>query len=63
MFIRLYKVFISPLLFSSCRYYPTCSEYAYQAIEKWGVRKGARLALRRLWRCRPFGGGGIDLVP
>ncbi|MGH9432357.1 MAG: membrane protein insertion efficiency factor YidD [Terriglobia bacterium] len=54
---------MSPLLFSSCRYYPTCSEYAGQAIEKWGVGKGVRLALRRLWRCRPFGGGGIDPVP
>ncbi|HUY15097.1 MAG TPA: membrane protein insertion efficiency factor YidD [Terriglobia bacterium] len=61
--IRFYKVFFSPLLFSSCRYYPTCSEYAYQAIEKWGVRKGLRLAMRRLARCRPLGGGGIDLVP
>ena len=61
--IRFYKIFLSPLLFSSCRYYPTCSEYAYQAIEKWGVRNGTRLALRRLARCRPLGGGGIDLVP
>lgn len=62
-FIRFYQACLSPVLPSSCRFYPSCSAYAYEAIEKWGVRRGAGLALRRLLRCRPFGGHGYDPVP
>jgi len=48
---------------SPCRYYPTCSAYAAEALERHGVWRGGRLAARRLLRCHPFGGRGIDLVP
>ncbi|MGH9328738.1 MAG: membrane protein insertion efficiency factor YidD [Terriglobia bacterium] len=61
--IRLYQVLVSPILPSSCRFYPTCSAYAYGAVQKWGVRRGAWLALRRLARCHPFGGSGYDPIP
>ncbi|MDQ7783134.1 MAG: membrane protein insertion efficiency factor YidD [Desulfomonilaceae bacterium] len=61
--IRLYQILISPLLTSSCRFYPTCSEYARDAVLRYGVFKGSWLALRRLLRCRPFGPGGFDPVP
>lgn len=61
--IRFYQASLSPALPSSCRYYPSCSFYAYQAVEKWGVARGAGLALRRLLRCRPFGSRGFDPVP
>lgn len=63
LLIRGYKRFISPLLPPSCRFYPTCSDYAYEAIEKHGVIKGGRLAVWRVLRCNPFGKGGIDPVP
>jgi len=61
--IRFYQACLSPTLPSSCRFYPSCSEYAYEAVEKWGTRRGIRLALGRLMRCRPFGPHGIDPVP
>jgi uncharacterized protein len=61
--IRLYKIVLSPLLPSSCRYVPTCSEYGYEAIEKYGVLKGGYLAIRRILRCHPFRPGGYDPVP
>ncbi|HEV2500854.1 MAG TPA: membrane protein insertion efficiency factor YidD [Terriglobia bacterium] len=61
--IRVYQVFISPALPSACRFYPTCSEYAREAIENWGVWRGSWLALRRLARCHPLGEHGIDPVP
>ncbi len=61
--IRFYQVCLSPSIPSSCRFYPSCSGYAYEAVSKWGVRKGATMALERLLRCRPFGGGGYDPVP
>jgi uncharacterized protein len=61
--VRFYQACISPLLPSSCRYYPSCSVYAYDAIEGWGVKRGLRMALGRLLRCRPFGGYGYDPVP
>jgi len=48
---------------SGCRFYPTCSQYTYEAIEQYGVFKGVRLAGRRLMRCHPYHEGGIDLVP
>lgn len=62
-FIRSYQSIISPILPSTCRFYPTCSAYAYEAVEKWGVRRGTSLALARVLRCRPFGGFGYDAVP
>lgn len=49
--------------YGCCRYYPTCSEYAYESIDKYGVIKGGNLALRRLGRCHPWSQGGVDLVP
>ncbi|MBR5614685.1 MAG: membrane protein insertion efficiency factor YidD [Clostridia bacterium] len=59
--IKFYRRFISPLTPPSCRYYPTCSEYAILAIKKYGVLKGTLKALWRILRCNPFSKGGIDL--
>jgi hypothetical protein len=61
--IRFYQACLSPTLPSSCRYYPSCSTYAYEAVEKWGIWRGVRVALGRLLRCRPWGGHGHDPVP
>ncbi len=61
--IRGYKRLISPMLTPSCRFYPTCSVYAIEALEKYGALKGTWLALRRVARCHPFHKGGIDYVP
>jgi putative membrane protein insertion efficiency factor len=61
--IRFYQACISPALPSSCRYYPSCSEYAYAAVEKWGCVLGLKMALARLLRCWPWGGYGCDPVP
>jgi putative membrane protein insertion efficiency factor len=63
MLIRFYKREISPMLPPSCRFTPTCSEYAMQAVEKYGAVKGGYLALRRILRCNPFHKGGYDPVP
>ncbi|MBQ1255987.1 MAG: membrane protein insertion efficiency factor YidD [Clostridia bacterium] len=63
MLIRFYKREISPLLPPCCRFTPTCSEYAMQAVEKYGALKGGYLALRRILRCNPFHKGGYDPVP
>lgn len=60
--LRFYKRAISPNLPPSCRYQPTCSEYAYEAVEKYGILKGGRLAIWRILRCNPFGGSGYDPV-
>lgn len=60
--IRIYKLVISPLLPSACRFHPTCSEYMRDAIEKHGVLKGVGMGLRRLSRCHPFHQGGFDPV-
>ena len=60
--IRTYKLVISPLLPSACRFHPTCSEYMKDAIEKHGVWKGIGMGLRRLSRCHPFHQGGFDPV-
>jgi putative membrane protein insertion efficiency factor len=60
--LRFYKALVSPLLPSACRYYPTCSEYMRQAVDKHGVRYGVWLGLRRLIRCHPFHIGGFDPV-
>jgi putative membrane protein insertion efficiency factor len=62
--IRLYQVTLSPLLGpSKCRFKPTCSHYAVEAIEEWGIFKGSWLAIRRVLRCHPWGGFGYDPVP
>ena len=61
--IRFYRRNISPLRKPCCRYIPTCSEYALEAVEKYGPWKGSWLALRRLLRCHPFHKGGYDPVP
>lgn len=60
--IRLYKKFISPLFPPSCRFYPSCSEYAIQALERYGFFKGIMLAVWRILRCNPFNKGGYDPV-
>lgn len=61
--LRFYKRNISPLLPPSCRFEPTCSVYAMQAIEKYGPLKGGWLAVKRILRCNPFHPGGYDPVP
>ena len=61
--IKLYQAVISPLLGPRCRFYPTCSQYASEAIQSHGVIKGWGLAFRRILKCHPFHSGGIDMVP
>lgn len=61
--IRLYKVTLSPLLGNRCRFYPSCSDYAREAIDRFGALKGSYLAIRRLARCHPLCEGGLDPVP
>lgn len=61
--IRFYRKAISPLFPPCCRYIPTCSEYALEAIERFGVLRGGALALWRIVRCNPFSKGGYDPVP
>jgi putative membrane protein insertion efficiency factor len=61
--IRLYKRWLSPLLPPACRFHPTCSVYALEALQKHGALRGVRLILWRLLRCQPFHPGGFDPVP
>jgi len=61
--IRGYQWFISPLLGNHCRFYPSCSEYAREAIERHGAVRGVWLAIRRVARCHPWHPGGVDPVP
>lgn len=61
--IKFYKYFISPILGTRCRFYPTCSSYSLEAIQKHGALKGSFLTFRRLLKCHPFHEGGIDPVP
>ncbi|MGI6566119.1 MAG: membrane protein insertion efficiency factor YidD [Firmicutes bacterium] len=60
--IRFYQGCISPLMSPRCRFYPTCSEYGRQAVEKYGVSRGLAMLARRLVRCHPWGGSGYDPV-
>ncbi|MCR4436531.1 MAG: membrane protein insertion efficiency factor YidD [Clostridiales bacterium] len=60
--IRIYQRFVSPLKKPSCRFYPTCSQYAVEAIKKYGGVKGSFLALKRILKCHPFHPGGYDPV-
>ena len=61
--IRFYQRHISPLTPPACRFTPTCSQYTYEAIQKYGALKGCWLGLKRICRCHPWGGSGYDPVP
>ncbi|MDR1865210.1 MAG: membrane protein insertion efficiency factor YidD [Bacteroidales bacterium] len=61
--VKFYRYGISPLTSASCRYTPTCSQYAIEALQKYGTLKGGWLALKRILRCHPWGGSGYDPVP
>ncbi len=63
LLIRGYRRFLSPLFPPCCRFYPTCSSYAMEAISKYGAAKGGWLALKRICKCHPFHDGGYDPVP
>ena len=61
--IHFYRTCLSAILPSACRFHPSCSAYAVEALEKWGAWRGVRLTVGRLLRCRPFGAFGCDPVP
>ncbi len=61
--IKLYKLFLSPIMGNACRFYPTCSTYGIEAIEKHGAIKGSYLTIKRIGRCQPLCKGGYDPVP
>lgn len=61
--IRFYQRYISPMLSPACRFTPTCSQYAVEALQKYGPLKGLYLAVKRILRCHPWGGSGYDPVP
>ena len=61
--IKFYQKFISPFLGKNCRFYPTCSCYGIEALEKHGFLKGIYLTVKRILKCNPFNEGGVDLVP
>jgi putative membrane protein insertion efficiency factor len=60
--LRLYKLVVSPVLPSACRYYPSCSDYMRQAVEKYGPARGVWMGIKRIARCHPFHQGGLDPV-
>lgn len=62
-FIRFYQVVISPIKPPTCRFYPTCSHYGFEAVQRFGAIKGGWLTLKRILKCHPFHPGGIDPVP
>lgn len=62
-FVRAYQMFVGPLLPSVCRFYPSCSQYAIEALERHGAWRGSMLAVRRIARCHPLHPGGFDPVP
>lgn len=61
--VRVYQLFLGPLLPTSCRYFPSCSAYAIEALQRHGAARGTLLAVRRIGRCHPFHPGGYDPVP
>lgn len=61
--IRGYQKLLSPLFAGSCRYYPSCSQYTYEAVERYGWLRGSAMGVRRILRCHPFAKGGYDPVP
>jgi len=61
--IRLYQRGVSPLMGSNCRFHPTCSQYTYEAVERYGAAQGTWMGLRRICRCHPWNPGGFDPVP
>ncbi|ESQ14462.1 MAG TPA: membrane protein insertion efficiency factor YidD [Chromatiaceae bacterium] len=63
LLIRTYQLVVSPFLGNHCRFYPSCSQYAIEAIDRFGTLRGSLLALRRLSRCHPWHAGGFDPVP
>ncbi|HOP74494.1 MAG TPA: membrane protein insertion efficiency factor YidD [Bacillota bacterium] len=63
LFIKIYQRLISPMLPRACRFYPTCSHYAYTAIQRFGMKKGIKYSIKRILRCHPFSDGGYDPVP
>ncbi|OUU19436.1 MAG: membrane protein insertion efficiency factor YidD [Flavobacteriaceae bacterium TMED48] len=63
LLIKGYQLLISPLLPPSCRYQPTCSQYAKEALNKYGLFKGGWLAIKRISKCHPWGGSGYDPIP
>lgn len=60
---RIYKVTVSPMLGDRCRFYPSCSQYAVEAMDRFGMCKGGWLALKRIVKCGPYHPGGVDMVP
>jgi putative membrane protein insertion efficiency factor len=63
LLLRGYKLGVSPFLGQNCRFYPSCSDYAAEAVREYGALKGAALAIRRLSKCHPWNAGGVDPVP
>ncbi|MDA8403497.1 MAG: membrane protein insertion efficiency factor YidD [Desulfobacteraceae bacterium] len=61
--IKIYQIVLSPMIGSACRFYPSCSQYAIEAISRHGAAKGGFLAVKRILRCHPFNPGGVDPVP
>ena len=60
--IKLYQKFLSPFLGKNCKYYPTCSEYTKQAVDKYGIIKGSILGIIRILKCNPFSKGGVNIL-
>ena len=63
LIIKFYRLFLSPLLGNNCRFYPTCSNYAIEAIKKYNLLYALKLIFLRIIKCNPWGGSGIDLLP
>ena len=63
LIIKFYKLFLSPLLGNNCRFYPTCSNYALEALKEFSTLYAIKIITLRLLRCNPWGGSGIDLLP
>ena len=61
--VRAYQVLLSPILPRSCRFVPTCSDYTLEAFKRYGILRGSLLAVKRILRCHPLGGSGLDQVP